>query len=174
MSSRITTDRLTMIPHGLVDFDDMMAMWGDERVVTFLGGQPFNEEDSWARLQRHAGTWALFDYGIWAVRRRDTGAYVGAVGYLEARRTGVKGFDGDPEIGWTLNVAAQGHGFAVESVQAALAWGAGRFRRTVAMIDPGNTASIAVAKRCGFAHFADSAYKNQPTMLWEHRWPAAS
>lgn len=172
MSSRMTTDRLTMAPHEIADFDDMLAMWGDKRVVTFLGGQPFNAEDTWARLLRHAGTWAMFDYGIWAARRRDTGAYVGAVGYLEAKRTGVEGFDGDPEIGWTLNVAAQGHSFAVESVRAALAWGAGRFTRTVAMIDPGNTASIAVAARCGFRHFADSTYKAQPTTLWDYRWAA--
>jgi RimJ/RimL family protein N-acetyltransferase len=169
---RLLTERLVMVPHGLADFADMAAMWADPAVVRLLGGVPASEEDSWARLQRYAGGWALLDYGFWAVRRRDTGAYVGDVGYLDGRRTGVAGFDGDPEIGWSLAVAAQGQGFAGEAVAAALAWGTGRFARTVAMINPENSASEAVARRAGFRVFADGRYKDAPTRLWDYRWPA--
>lgn len=166
----LTTDRLTMTPHGIADFADIAALWADPVVVRLLGGVPHNAEDSWARLLRYAGTWALRDYGMWAVRGRDTGTYVGCVGFLDARREGVEGFDGDPEIGWTLNVAAHGQGFASEAVRAALAWGAGRFSRTVAMINPLNTASESVARRCGFHWFAAATYKDAPTGLWEYRF----
>ena len=55
-------------------------------------------------------------------------------------------------------------------VQAALAWGSSRFTRTVAMINPENTPSEAVAQRCGFVQFGTSRYKNAPTGLWEFRW----
>jgi RimJ/RimL family protein N-acetyltransferase len=41
----------------------------------------------------------------------------------------------------------------------------------VAMIHPDNSASVAVAERCGFRHFAVARYKDQPTGLWEYRWP---
>ncbi|KAB7647845.1 GNAT family N-acetyltransferase [Polymorphobacter fuscus] len=171
MEDRIlTTPRLTMAPHRVADFGDLCALWGDARVVRLLGGVPSNAEESWARLLRYAGNWALLGHGFWCVRRRDTGAYVGDIGYLEARRTGVDGFDGDPEIGWGLTVAAQGQGFASEAVAAALAWGNGRFARTVAMINPENAASQAVARRCGFRHFADGRYKDAPTGLWEYRF----
>lgn len=163
----IATARLTMTPHDRHDFAELAAMWGDARVVRLLGGVPANAEDSWARLLRYVGCWSLMGYGMWALRLAGTGAYLGDVGFLEARRTGVAGFDGDPEIGWSLNVAAQGQGFATEAVQAALAWGATRFRRTVAMINPENMASTAVAQRCGFRHFADGTYKDAPTGLWE-------
>ncbi|OYU14348.1 MAG: GNAT family N-acetyltransferase [Alphaproteobacteria bacterium PA4] len=167
----ITTQRLTMTPHSRDDFAELAAMWADPRVVRLLGGAANNAEESWARLLRYAGCWALMGHGMWAVRRADSGAYLGDIGFLEARRTGVAGFDGDPEIGWSLNVAAQGQGFATEAVQAALAWGATRFRRTVAMINPDNSASVAVAQRCGFRHFADGRYKDAPTGLWEFHFP---
>jgi RimJ/RimL family protein N-acetyltransferase len=105
------------------------------------------------------------------VRLRTTGAYLGDVGFLDALRTGVDGFDGDPEIGWSLVTAARGQGYASEAVAAALGWGGGRFTRTVAMINPENTPSEAVARRSGFVRFATSRYKDAPTGLWEYRWP---
>jgi len=122
----LTTDRLVMTPHGLADFPDVMQMWSDPAVVPFLGGAPFNEEDSWARLLRYTGCWAVMGFGFWAVRDRASGAFLGDVGFLEARRTGVDGFDGDPEIGWTLNIAAQGKGYATEAVRAAFLLGLGQ------------------------------------------------
>jgi RimJ/RimL family protein N-acetyltransferase len=170
MSTELTTDRLTMRPHSVADFAELAAMWADPDVVRLLGSVPSTEEESWARLLRYAGNWALLGFGFWCVRRRDTGAYMGDIGFLEARRTGVDGFDGDPEIGWSLTTAARGQGFASEAVMAALGWGSTRFARTVAMINPLNTASEAVARRCGFAPFATSSYKDAPTRLWEVRW----
>ena len=168
----IKTDRLTMAPHGVGDFVDLMAMWADPATVRLRGGVPSRAEDSWVRLMRYAGNWALLGYGFWCVRARDTGAYVGDIGFLDAHRTGVDGFGSDPEVGWSLTVAAQGRGFATEAVDAALQWGSGRFTRTVAMIDPRNTASEAVARRCGFTWFAASQYKDAATGLWDYRFPA--
>lgn len=170
-SRTITTARLTMTPHGLGDFTDIAAMWADPRVVRFIGGTPQSDEESWARLMRHAGSWALLGYGFWALRRRDTGTFIGSVGFLDAHRTGVQGFGGDPEIGWALVPAAHGEGLATEAVNAALGWGASHFERTVAMIDPENTGSVAVAARCGFRHFAAARYKDAPTGLWEYLYP---
>lgn len=161
-----------MTPHGIGDFAELMAMWADPAVVRLQGGIPSNEEESWARLLRYTGNWALLGYGFWCTRRRDSGAYIGDIGFLEARRTGVDGFDGDPEIGWSLTVAAQGHGFATEAVTSALRWGTGRFNRTVAMINPENTASEAVARRCGFRQFGVSRYKDAPTRLWDYHFPS--
>ena len=123
---------------------------------------------------RYAGNWALLGYGFWCVRHRETGAYLGDVGYLDARRSGVDGFDGDPEIGWSLVSFAHGQGFATEAVQAALGWAAGHFGRTVAMIDPRNGPSEAVARACGFKMFANSRYKDVPTRLWAVRFATRS
>ena len=168
----LTTDRLTLAPHGLADFVDLVAIWADPAVVRFLGGHPASEEETWARLQRYAGSWALLGYGFWAIRRRSDGQFLGSAGFLEARRTGVASFGGDPEIGWNLNTAAQGQGYAGEAVAAALGWGRGRFGRVVAMIHVDNMASAKLAARCGFGRFADARYKDEPMGLWEYRYPA--
>lgn len=166
----LATDRLFMAPHSPADFADFAAFSADPAIFRFLGGAPLSEEDSWARFLRHAGNWALLGYGFWAIRDRVTGAYLGNAGFLDGRRTGVTGFDGDPEIGWSLAVAAQGRGLATEAVKAALGWGSSRFRRTVAMIHLDNVASVAVAQRCGFQQFAVACYKDDPTSLWQHRF----
>jgi RimJ/RimL family protein N-acetyltransferase len=171
-ATALTTQRLVLQPHRIGDFAEMKAMWADPAVVRFLGGVPSSDEDSWARLLRYAGSWALLEYGFWAVRQQDGGGYVGDVGFLDGHRTGVPGFEGDPEIGWSLVTAARGQGFATEALQAALGWGRGRFRRCVAMIHPDNAASVAVAVRCGFRHFRVARYKDAPIGLWEYRWRA--
>jgi RimJ/RimL family protein N-acetyltransferase len=159
----IDTERLRLTQHGIADFAEMAVMFADPQVARFLGGQPQSDEESWARLMRYAGSWA--------VRRREGGEYLGSVGFLDAHRTGVVGFRDDPEIGWSLNMAAQGQGYASEAVRAALQWGEGRFRRTVAMINTDNAASVAVVARCGFAQFSFARYKEQPVGLWEYRYP---
>jgi RimJ/RimL family protein N-acetyltransferase len=164
----LRTQRLLMTPHGLGDFADQAAMWADPAVVKYIGGVPATTEDAWARLLRCAGCWALMGHGMWAVREAVSRRYIGDIGFLEARRTGVEGFDGDPEIGWTLNTHAHGKGYASEAVSAALAWGQGRFKRTVAMISPENTPSEGVAIRTGFRRFADATYKDAPVGLWEY------
>lgn len=169
VTSHLVTARLTMTPHTLADFADQAAMWADPAVVRYIGGIPSTREDAWARLLRVAGSWSLLGFGMWAVRDRATGAYLGDVGFLEARRTGVEGFNGDPEIGWTLNTRAHGKGYASEAVAAALGWGETRFKRAVAMIHPENTPSEAVAIRAGFHRFADATYKDAPAGLWERR-----
>ena len=47
---------------------------------------------------------------------------LGEVGFADQCRDMAPGFDGAPEIGWTLQPAAQGVGYAREAVAAAVAW----------------------------------------------------
>lgn len=166
----LTSDRLVLRPHRLDDFERLAAMWSHPVVVTHFGGKPFNREDSWNRLLRYAGHWQLLGYGIWAVTRPDDDLHLGDVGFLHGERDGVEPF-GCPEMAWSFHPEAQGQGYASEAVARALAWadsGADpRFGRTVAMINPGNAASIAVARRCGFAIYGEAAYRGEPVGLWE-------
>lgn len=162
----LQSDRLVLRPHRLDDFERLAAMWANSQVVTWFGGKPFEREDSWNRLLRYAGHWALMGYGMWAVTLKGQDLHVGDVGFLHGERTGVPPF-GCPETGWTFHPEAQGQGYASEAVATILAWGDTRFARTVAMIHPGNAPSIAVARRNGFSIFGESTYRNQPTGLWE-------
>lgn len=57
---------------------------------------------------------------------------------------------GETEVGWHLHPDAWGHGYASEAAQRVLreAWRAG-LHRVLAVTNPGNTASQAVARRIG-------------------------
>jgi RimJ/RimL family protein N-acetyltransferase len=196
----IRTDRLVLSPPALGDIDDFAALLGDAAIMRFIGG-PLTREAAWQRLQARAGSWLMLGFGMWMVREagdgeaEDGGAgdggagdggagdggagstrIVGEVGFLDGKREGVAGIDGDPEIGWALAPGAQGRGLGREMVMAALGWGgqrfAGQFLRTVAMIDPAHERSIALAEGLGFERFAEAVYLGHPRGLWQRRFGA--
>ena len=170
----ITTARLLLRPHRIEDFADCAAMWADTEVTRFIGGRPFTSEEVWARLLRYAGHWALHGWGYWVVRARDTGAFVGEIGFADFRRTLDPPFGDAPEIGWALVPQAQGRGLAREAVAAALRWGDANFPgRTVCMIRPDNARSLRLAGTLGFTRYAETDYHGSPTILLERPRPAA-
>jgi RimJ/RimL family protein N-acetyltransferase len=165
----LTTARLTLRGHQTSDFRDCVAMWADPIVVRHIGGRQFTEEETWTKVLRYAGHWALLGFGYWVIRETATERFVGEAGFADFHRHMTPSIEGVPEIGWALASWAHGKGFATEAVQAAIAWGDGHFpvRRTVCLIDPANTASVRVAEKCGYTEYARSEYKGTPTILFE-------
>jgi RimJ/RimL family protein N-acetyltransferase len=163
------TQRLTLSPHRAADFADSAAMWADPQVARFIGGRPFSAEESWSRLLRYVGHWAVFGFGYWCVRETASGAFVGELGFANLKRELEPPFEGAPEIGWALAVRAHGQGYAREACEAALGWGETHFGRvrTVCLIDPANLASIRLAERLGYTPYARTTYKDHPTVLFE-------
>lgn len=162
----LDTERLSLAPHTRADFAGCAALWGDPAVTRYIGGRAFTAEESWARVLRYAGHWALLGFGYWAIRERGTGAFVGEVGFADHRRGLDPPFGDDPEIGWALAVAGQGRGLAREAVHAVLKWGDARFtRRTVCMIHPENARSLRLAGEMGYVAYAEARYRDAPTVL---------
>ncbi|MBO9707643.1 MAG: GNAT family N-acetyltransferase [Caulobacter sp.] len=163
----LTTDRLTLAPQEISDFEDSAAMWSDPLVTRHIGGRTSTPEESWARLLRGRGLWALLGYGYWAVRETTTGRYVGEVGFGDFRRGLEPSIDGTPEMGWALATWAQGQGFASEAVAAALSWGVGQWDRApvVCIIDPDNAPSLKLAHKMGFLEVTRPTYRDAPTVL---------
>ena len=168
--------RLRLRGHRVEDLGDCAAMWADASVVRHIGGRPFAAEETWSKILRYAGLWALLGYGYWAIEEKASGRYVGNVGFADFKREVQPSFDGAPEIGWALAPWAQGKGFATEAVGAATGWGDRHLAAaaTVCMIDPDNAASIRVAQKCGYREFARATYKNQPTILFRRDAAASS
>ena len=153
-------------------------MWADPDVTRFIGGRPATREDVWNRLLRYRGLWALLGYGYWAVSERETGRYVGDVGFADFHRDITPSLEGAPEIGWALATWAHGRGFATEAVRAALAWGDAHLEgrhseplRYVCLIAPENAGSVRVAEKCGFRRANDATYKGHPTTIHERFAP---
>ncbi|HEY0105223.1 MAG TPA: GNAT family N-acetyltransferase [Rhizomicrobium sp.] len=163
----LQTDRLVLRPPVRDDFAAHLAMWSDPEVCRFISGRPLAEEDSWARLMRLAGHWALAGYGFWSLFEKASGLRVGEAGFLDLRRDMVPRLDETPEIGWGLVRAAQGKGYAGEAVAAALAWGEARFGkvRFSCIIDPDNGPSLRVAARAGFREALRTTYKDKPIVV---------
>lgn len=170
---RLETDRLLLRGHRRDDHAESAAMWADPQVVRHISGTPFSPEESWSRLLRYAGHWALQGFGYWVVEARDDGRFIGEVGLSDFKRDIRPPLDGRPEAGWVLKTAEHGHGFATEAVTRILAWADERLAspETVCIVDPEHAASIAVARKVGFRDEAMGSYEGQPTLIMSRPRP---
>jgi RimJ/RimL family protein N-acetyltransferase len=164
----LDTERLTLRGHRLDDFAACAAMWGDPVVCRNLGRKSFTEEESWTRLLRYVGHWALLGFGYWVVEEKATGTFVGEVGFADFKREMESPVKQLPEIGWVLAARAHGQGYATEAARAALQWGDQNFSpaQTTCIISPENLASIRVAEKCGYRNLQLTEYKGQPTIVF--------
>lgn len=162
----LETDRLILRAPCLDDYPDLHALWSDPEVVRHIVGAPLSAEDTWARLMRSVGHWALQGFGHWIVRTRD-GGFVGEVGFVQLRRGISPWFDAAPEAGWVVRTAAQGRGYAAEAIDAALAWSASRWpgAETACIIGPDNAASLRLAERFGYRRDGEVVYRGRPTVV---------
>jgi RimJ/RimL family protein N-acetyltransferase len=143
----LVTDRLRLRPFRKSDLDDYAALNADPEVLRYLGcgAEPWDR----GRASRHMafllGHWQVWGSGTWAVTHRESGAFLGMVGFSEP-----EGWPG-LELAWTLARRAWGHGYATEAARAALdyAFTAWKRDRIISLIAPENQASIRVAERLG-------------------------
>jgi len=94
----LVTERLRLDAHTLDDFESLAALWADPLVVRYIGGTPRDREDSWGRLMRYVGHWALLGYGYWAVRDKQSGEYLGSIGFSNFLRDITPALDAPPGV----------------------------------------------------------------------------
>ena len=171
MIPQIETERLELVPPARADFEALARLWSLPEVYRFIGGAARPKAQLWSAFLANIGAWTEMGYGMWPVKRRDTGALIGQVGFPCAVRGHGAGFDEYPEAGWLFEGTAQGQGFAYEAMQAALAWfdGAGLADRCVCMIDPQNTPSMRLADKLGFEKTRLSMFEGDELQLFERR-----
>ena len=164
----IETERLRLRAHRADDFDACLAIWSDPEVIRYIGGRPFTAEAVWDRLLRYAGSWSLLGYGYWAVEEKDSGRYIGDIGFADLKRDIEPSLHGMLEFGWVLAPHAHGKGYASEVVSAVTAWGQAHVgdHRAVCIISPDNLASIRVAEKAGFRRWQETTYHGSPTLVF--------
>ncbi len=164
----LITERLTLTPAAVSDYDDLRALWSDRQFIQHIFPEPLTGEDVWFRLLRDIGHWEALGYGNWTARLKETGEHIGGVGVLDFRRVVEPAFDA-PELGWGVHPRFQGKGLAFEALSAALAWCDDTLNapRTVCMISPENAPSLALAARAGFAPYVETTYKGEAVTLLE-------
>ena len=164
----LQTARLRLRAHTLEDLEPCAAMWAEPLVVRHIGGRAFTRQETWFKLLRYAGLWALLGYGYWAIEERESGLFIGEAGFADFKREIEPPLDGAPEIGWAFASHAHGKGYATEAVQAALAWADEHLpaARTACIIGSANGASIRVAEKCGYLRSATTSFLGEPTLVF--------
>ncbi|EKT57564.1 GNAT family N-acetyltransferase [Providencia sneebia] len=148
----LETDRLILAGHQHSDFPALAKLWATQSVVRYLGGSPSTERESWMRMLEYLGLWPLLGFGYWAVREKQSGLYVGDLGFADFHRMTRAIVKGTPEAGWIIASEFQGQGFATEAMEGALFWlkSQHKFKQTVCLIEPNNLASLRVAQKLGY------------------------
>jgi RimJ/RimL family protein N-acetyltransferase len=156
----IETERLLLRMPEPEDAEAIYRHLSDPEVMRWIGinGQIGTYEKAVERESLWRRNWELDGFGHFIVVRRDTGEAIGRVGLLcwdpQTWMNGTRSEIGDQaevELGWTLERAAWGHGFATEAATAARDWALHevRPRRLISLIHPDNVRSIRVAEKIG-------------------------
>lgn len=130
------------------DFDDYARITSDPEVMRYVGGTVLSREEAWRSLGYLLGHWRIRGFGLWAAEEKATGALVGRIGLY--RPEGWPGL----EVGWLVDRARWGEGFATEGGAASMAHAFGEIgaEKVISVIEPSNAASIRVAEKLG-EHF---------------------
>jgi len=159
----LETTRLTLRPHRLSDLDACCFLTSDPEAVRMVYEKPLSREETWNRMLRFVGHWALLGYGVLLVEERATARVVGEVGLADFHRGLGPDFDPFPEFAWMIASDVHGHGYATEAAMAMLEWinTALEPERLVCIVDPANSASLRVAEKLGFHPFGRAPYKGK-------------
>ena len=75
----------------------------------------------------YLGHWSLMSFGYWALEEKETGRFIGELGFADFKRDIEPSLKGIPELGWALASPAHGKGYATEALRVVGAWGDARF-----------------------------------------------
>ena len=143
----LETERLRLRSFRRSDLDDYAALHADPEVLRHLSGgaEPWDRGRSSRHMAFLLGHWQIWDAGMWVVADKDSGAFLGMVGFSSPE--GWPGF----ELAWTLARRAWGYGYATEGARAAMDYAFTVWKRDhiISLIAPENRASIRVAERLG-------------------------
>lgn len=154
----LSTERLLLRRWRDADRVPFAAINADPQVMEHFPA-PLSRAESDAFLdQRVLPHLAEHGYGLWAVERRDDGAFLGTVGLMW--QTFPAPFTPALEVGWRLAAHAWGHGYATEAGNASLQHAFDRIGvdEVVSMTSVSNTSSRAVMERLGMTRDPDDDF----------------
>jgi ribosomal-protein-alanine N-acetyltransferase len=130
------------------DLSEFRKMNADPIVMEYFTST-LTHDDTDAFVERIKDNMKLLGYGLFAVELKETGAFIGFIGFHKANLN--LGFDPFVEIGWRLKKEAWGNGYATEGAKRCLEYGFAQlgFTEVYSFTSTLNTRSESVMKRIG-------------------------
>lgn len=160
----LSTDRLTLRPYRLSDFQRLAEIYESPR-SHYIGGLR-SRDKVWRDFASDVGQWVLLGFGGWAIEERSSGAYVGIVGLNFPVEFPER------ELGWILWEEFEGKGYAFEAASLArnYAFDVQQFDSLVSYIDPDNKRSIRLAEKLGaVSDLSGATPNNEHCLVYRHR-----
>ena len=116
----LSTERLTLRPFRADDLEPLHAVMTTPEVRASLHlPDDYSLGDAWRTIAGFAGLWELKGLGQWALEERATGRFVGRAGLYWRPEDDWPGV----EVGWMLDPACWGAGYATEAGARAVRYG---------------------------------------------------
>lgn len=164
----LTTDRLVLRSFKTDDLEPFFVAMTSQPVRASLHvADDYSMDAAWGSMLQYAGMWELKGLGQWALEERSTGRIIGRAGLYWRPDEDWPGV----EVGWMLDPAAWGCGYAFEAGARAVRYGFEALGEEVlfSLILRENTRSQAVARRLGYEPGLErtmSFYPTSPHVLW--------
>lgn len=171
----IVTERLVLRPPSERDAEEMVAIFGDLRVMEWLGRtEPEAPDTVLERALRQAKLFERLGYCMFLVRRRDTGELLGDCGGMPVALKGP-----ETEIGWRFAPDHWGNGYATEAGRAVVEFFFTKtdHERLIAVTRHTNERSMRVMQRLDMTHRGIGHYYDQECTLYDitkEQWRAAT
>jgi RimJ/RimL family protein N-acetyltransferase len=146
----IETDRLKLREMTVDDIDRLYQIYDDDEAGKYLDPLSDDRHEEQEKLQAYIDfVYRFYGFGMWAVCKKQTGRFIGRCG-LSVEEVEEDVF---VEIGYLIEAAERGRGFAEEAVRAVLDYAVNELElnEIAACIAPENAASIALARKTGFS-----------------------
>ncbi len=145
------------------DLDDMAGLLGDP-VVMWVYPRPYTRDEALDWIERNRRTYRDVGLGLWLLRLRETGEFVGECGLTPQVVEGTA----EIEVGYHIRTPFQGRGLATEAAAASrdFAREVAGLRRLVALIDRRNLASQRVAAKIGLSFEREATFPTKVLGVW--------
>lgn len=156
------TPRLHLRPFTLNDAAFILRLLNEPSFHEHIGDKGVRDLDG-ARAYLANGplsSYAAHGHGLLAVELKDGGAPIGMCGLLKREHLE------HPDLGYAFVPEAWGQGYALEAARAVM--NDAKLPRALALVSPGNAASIRLLEKLGFASIAHPA-ANESTAVFERR-----
>jgi RimJ/RimL family protein N-acetyltransferase len=158
----LTTPSLTLRPFADGDAGAMHRIYSDPEVMRYVATGPAANLAATERLLRDYGIHQrAHGFSFWGVVERTSGTLIGDAGLYRAP-------SGEVELGYTLAVAAWGHGYATEAATAWLgaAFGSLGIAEVIALAEPANEASLRVLEKAGMRRTGERSAFGRPHVVF--------